>query len=286
ETASGIIAVRDTKPKEAKLKVLNERLAASKALREELEERLREKEAEDALEEERRADKIRQLRALNTVHKKRIKVFDPTETAGTGVMDEMSYMEMKERLDMVRVRDATVVANKREEIMELKEKKAQTLNEKAEGIMRARKLKNDATRTASQRRKEQERKEAETKEKARAAAAELLETDLRSKREAKKEEQEALMAEAERVKRQQQYLGAAMGRVDETRAEQILLGQEREARALQAQVKEEAVKAERAIAADKLNRDKNRKLAMRSKKSDLSEKIKKQFGSAESLSRS
>ena len=272
EVASSVMAIRDTKPREAKLKVLNERLLASKNLRAELDEKLRNKLAEDALEEERRADKIRQLRALNTVHKKHIKVFDPTETAGTGVMDEMSYMEMKERLDMVRVRDATMVANKREEIMELKEKKAQTLNEKAEGIMRARKLKNDATRAASQRKKEQERQEAEAKEKARVAAAEVLEAELRSKREAKREEQEALKAEAERVKRQQQYLGAAMGRVDETRAEQILRGQEREARALQHRVKEEAVKAEKAKASDKINRDDNRKASLRAKKNSLSEK--------------
>lgn len=272
EVASSIIAVRDTKPKEAKMKVLQKRLADSQTLREDLEMRLREKQAEDAREEEQRADKIRQLKALNTVHKKHIKVFDPTETAGTGVMDEMSYMEMKERLDMVRIRDATVVANKKTEILEMKEKKAQTLNEKADGIMRARKLKNEATRAAVLRRKEQEKREAEEKEKARAAAAEILEVELRSKREAKKEEQAALRAEAERVKRQQQYLGAAMGRVDETRAEQILFGQEREARALQQRVKEEAIKREEAIAKDRLNRDNERKKTLRAKKSALIEK--------------
>lgn len=272
ETAASIIATRDTKPKEAKMRVLQERLAASKVLREQLEAKLIAKEAEDAIEEERRADKIRQQKALNTVHKKHIKVFDPTDTAGTGVMDEMSYMEMKERLDMVRIRDATIVANKKQEILEIKEKKAQTLNEKAEGIMKARQLKNEATRAASLRRKEVERKEAEEKEKARAAAAEILEVELRSKREAKKEEQEALRAEAERVKRQQQYLGAAMGRVDETRAEQILLGQEREARTLQHRIKEEAIKKEIAYAVDRANREDCRKQELRAKRSALAEK--------------
>jgi hypothetical protein len=272
ETAASIIAIRDTKPKEARMKVLQERLVASQVLREQLEAKLREKEAEDAIEEERRADKIRQQKALNTVHKQHIKVFDPTDTAGTGVMDEMSYMEMKERLDMVRIRDATIVANKKQEILEMKEKRAHTLNEKADGIMKARQMKNEATRAATLRRKEQEKREAQEKEKARVAAAELLEVELRTKREAKKEEQEALRAEAERVKRQQQYLGAAMGRVDETRAEQILLGQEREARTLQHRIKDEAVKKEEAYAVDRANREDHRKHDLRAKRSAVAEK--------------
>mmetsp|Transcript_5104 Transcript_5104/g.7816 ORF Transcript_5104/g.7816 Transcript_5104/m.7816 type:complete len:763 (-) Transcript_5104:200-2488(-) len=272
ELASNVIAVRDTKPREAKKKVLEERLVAVKKLKEELEQKQREKETEDAIEEERRADRIRQLRALNTVHKKHIKVFDPTETAGTMVMDEMSYMEMKERLEMEKTRAATVVANKNQEILEAKEKKAHDLEEKAKGIMRAREVKAQATRAAMQRRKEQEKREAEEKEKARAAAAAALEDELRQKRQAKKQEQDALIAEAERVKRQQQYLGAAMGRVDETRAEQILLGQEREAKVIQSRIKEEAVKREKAYASDLTNRREAARKEKREKVALMAEK--------------
>ena len=64
-----------------------------------------------------------------------------------------------------------------------------------------------------------------------------------------------LKAEADRVLRQQQYMGVAMGRVDEERAEQILLGQERQARSRQFRIKDEAVKAEQAIVTDKMNRN-------------------------------
>eukprot|EP01035_Chromulina_nebulosa_P018091 gene18091-23740_t len=50
-------------------------------------------------ENELRADKIRQLKAVNTIHKKTVKIFDPTEISGQGFLDEMSYLEMKSRLE-------------------------------------------------------------------------------------------------------------------------------------------------------------------------------------------
>ena len=67
------------------------------------------------------------------------------------------------------------------------------------------------------------------KEKAKAVeeAALVLEVDLRKHREVKREEQAALLAEQERIKRQQQYLGAAMGAVEEARFDQQMLAMER-----------------------------------------------------------
>lgn len=50
-----------------------------KKLRDELEEARKKKEMDEKREQEELNDKIRQQRALNTVHKKVIKVFDPTE---------------------------------------------------------------------------------------------------------------------------------------------------------------------------------------------------------------
>ena len=62
-------------------------------MREELEIARLAKEESDRLEEELKADKIRQLRALNTVHKKHIVVFDPTQTAGIGLLGNTIYSE-------------------------------------------------------------------------------------------------------------------------------------------------------------------------------------------------
>ena len=255
ELVAAVAQIRDSKPQESRDKKFQENVSQGKELREILEQKRVEKSIEDQEEEERRADQIRQLRAVNTVKKQHIVVFDPTETAGVGVMDEMSFMEMKERLEIERTKAATIEMNKRQEILEVKEKKAAELDKKAQNLMRARQVKATANKTAIQRRKKQEKKLAEDKEEARKAAAALLDTELTNKRDEKAHEVAVLKAEADRVLRQQQYMGVAMGRVDEERAEQILLGQERQARSRQFRIKDEAVKAEQAIVTDKMNRN-------------------------------
>jgi hypothetical protein len=115
-------------------------------------------------------------------------------------------------------------------------------------------VKASANKNAIQRRKNQEQKLEEAKEEARKGAASLLDSELTHKREQKAREVAELKAEADRVQRQQQYMGVAMGRVDEERAEQILLGQERQARTRQFRIKDEAVKAEQSIISDQMNR--------------------------------
>ena len=268
EVVAAVSQVRDTKPQEAKEKILKERVKIGKELREELEEKRIAKEIEDKEEEERRADLIRQLRAVNTVKKQHIVVFDPTETAGVGVMDEMSFMEMKERLQIEKTKATTIEQNKRQEILEEKEKKAAELEKKAQNLMRARQVKAAANKSAIQRKKNQEKKLAAEKEAARETAAALLDGELERKREKKAQEVAELKAEADRVKRQQQYMGVAMGRVDEERAEQILLGQERQARDRQARIKEEAVKAEKAKVTDRQNREEAKRKEIAAKNID------------------
>jgi hypothetical protein len=255
EKVTAISIVRDTKPQEARAQVEADRVKEGIKLREELEAKLKAKQEEDALEEAIRADRIRQLKALNSVHKEHIVVFDPTQTAGYGLMSEMSYMEMKERLDMEKARAMVSLTNKRTEIVEMKEKKSHDLDMKSQSIMRARELKKAASLADSQRRREAAKREEELKEKARAEAAAILDEELAKKLEEKKEEQARLKAEADRIARQQQYLGVAMGRVDETRAEQLLVGQERETKAKQFRIKEESLKKEAAMQNDRDNRE-------------------------------
>jgi hypothetical protein len=250
-----IIAVREVAPKVAREKVELERIDAGKKLRDELEEQRRRKEEEDRIEEENRADRIQQLRALNTVNKKHIVVFDPTETSGVGLMGEMSYMEMKERLEMERVREEAREFEKRKDIVATKEKKAEELNSKLSLISKYRKLKADSNREASQKRKELESKEKAAVEAKRELAAIHLDKELQVKREEKRRIAVELAEEEERIKRQQQYLGAAKGAVDEMIARQLLDGQEREIRIRQHSAKEIAEADEIAMERDRANRE-------------------------------
>lgn len=230
---------RELKPKEAKKIILEKKIENTKKLKNELQEKLHEKELNDILEEEIRADKIRQLKALNSVHHEVIKVFDPTEIAGVGVMNEMSYMEMKERLEINKNYEKIQIENKKDEILEEKEKKAAKLHKKSLLILQARERRAQATALYHQKIQEKKLKLLEEENFIKIENSIKLHHELQEKREIKLNEKEKLQLEAERIKRKQQYLGQAMGRVDEIRNEEILKSEERKILKQQNELKEE-----------------------------------------------
>lgn len=228
EVVQSIIADREVKPLEAMHRVLEEKEQKGKHLRQILEEARKAKEEEVRLEELEKADKIRQLRAMNTVHRKHIKVFDPTETAGIGLLDEMSYMEMKVRQEQVKEKQEEIVQLKNEEIHETKTKKQLDLERRQQSILRARKLKAEANQQLRASAKEQRIREQMLLEKTRQEAAAVWEEESARRQAIKQAEQDALRAEEERIQRQQQYLGVAHGQVAELREEQMRLARERQ----------------------------------------------------------
>ena len=94
-------------------------------------------------------------------------------------------------------------------------------------ISKARKVKADANAEYYKERRCKEDDAAVEAEKKRLVAATKLEAELREVRERKKSEQAALEAEQLRVARQQAYLGAASGAVQENRAHELLLAKVR-----------------------------------------------------------
>lgn len=232
QTVQNIISDRETKPQEALQRVLEQHEAEAKRIREELDIARQKKEAEDAAEELIKADKIRQLRAFNTVHKKHITVFDPTDTAGIGLLDEMSYMEMKVRQAQERAKQAELVQLKKEEIEVEKTKKALDLERRSGAILRARQLKAEANQQLRVASKQRKQREIEAIEQARQIAASQWDQEVKHRNAVKKAEHDALVAEQERIARQQQYLGAAQGQVAAMREQQLEMAKERQLRQL------------------------------------------------------
>ena len=105
ETVEKIQKVRDTAPGIAVKKIHDKKVADGKIAKAELKKAIEEKKEEDKVIQAVKDDRIRQLQAVNNVHRKYIKVFDPTTVAGPLFLDQMSYMEMKERQSIARAKE-------------------------------------------------------------------------------------------------------------------------------------------------------------------------------------
>jgi preprotein translocase subunit Sec63 len=81
---------------------------------------------------------IRQIRELEKIPIVRTKGFDPTETMGFGLLNEMSVAELRERLEYKKLEVEDDRVRKLEEINRNKEDKVSGLMNQAEKIANAR----------------------------------------------------------------------------------------------------------------------------------------------------
>ena len=160
----------------------------------------------------------------------RTKGFDPTETGGYGLLDEMSIAELRERLEYNKMLREQEVTEKREQNMASKEEGVKKLMEEAAKIQEAReqrRLDNEAKRA------EKERLEKEREAKIKAAKDKgMLEVyeKINKKKKDKKAEEERLAKELKEIKLQRQYLNANAAMVEEMRYKELEAGAERKVR--------------------------------------------------------
>jgi len=99
---------------------------------------------EKKFEEDKRKEIVNQIREMEKIPVKRTKGFDPTETAGFGLLEELSLIELRERLEVQKKLAKDYIESKKEENRLKNEERVEQIIEKAKIISVARdKLKNE-----------------------------------------------------------------------------------------------------------------------------------------------
>jgi len=152
-----------------------------------------------AVEAAERHDVIRRIRALERAPKISVKTLDPTKTPGYGFLDEMSLVELRERLAIAQARDAEELEEKRLRLLAAKRDAEEVMLARARNMADLRQTAALASRQARATRKEEEAKAAEEVEEERKSAALEVAHRLEAKRAAQTAERERLEAERKRI---------------------------------------------------------------------------------------
>ena len=159
-----------------------------------------------------------------------VKVFDPTTSAGLGLLNEMSLVEMEERLEINKNREESVINEKRQTIVANRARKQEQLAQRISNIQRIREAARDANKAARIKKKQKAIADELVEDKKLQEAQTLLADKLSHEREERKAQMQNLLNEEERRKKNQQFQGAASHQVEETHFDQLLLGSERAAK--------------------------------------------------------
>lgn len=186
-----------------------------------------------------------------------LQIFDPTTSSGLGLLQEMSLVELRERLRMVHAMQEEEVVEKRKSIMRLKQQKEHKLKARLDNIRRVRKLSHQEARKQRKRVKELEHEQEVREKKVVDAAIKEVAVRLDRKRAEKQKELDELAAAEEKIAKKRQFLGAAAAMVEEKKFEDLLAGASREARIKQTEAKIEKVTEERTDARTRKQRINN-----------------------------
>eukprot|EP01135_Chromosphaera_perkinsii_P011665 Nk52_evm3s2473 gene=Nk52_evmTU3s2473 len=90
--------------------------------------------AEAKVERERKAELIRQIKAMENAPFSKVKFIDFSETSGAGLLTEMSILELRERLSLLRVSQEEEESKRRKAILDKKKQRERELIDKLEAI--------------------------------------------------------------------------------------------------------------------------------------------------------
>lgn len=220
-------------PVQAKEELARKHKQSARELRLEIERAEAVRREEARKEAARRADLIKQIRALELVPRKRETRLDPTYTPQIGLLEEMSLAELRERLNIVEEQRQEEESNKRSKILLNKQEKEADLAQRVKrlGGMRERAATEAATKRAAEKAHEkalvEERRE-------RLADAQLkVQHTLETKRAQRMQKEAELAAELKRIKIKNQFLEADKEAVERKKVESQQAGEQREIMARQ-----------------------------------------------------
>ena len=226
-------------------KVKSNKKKIKEELQKEIQEAINQRKEEEALEQARRDELIREIRDLERQPISRTKGFDPNEIMGFGLLEEMSLAQLRERLEKRKQEIENEINVRRDENIKNKEMKAQELSHKANKIIEHRNIR-------AQQFEEQKRRKIEEQEKKQKAYQDMREKGLllayekiNAKKEARMAGQKKLEKELKEIKLKRQYLNANRALVEEKAWKEHEAGAEREAKERQAEALIEQERVER-----------------------------------------
>ena len=218
-----------------KQRVLQKNQQIREEIEKEIAEALQRKKDEEAIEKQHRDEIIQKIKELESKPIERKSGFDPTETAGHGLLEEMSLAELRERLEALKKEKTEEEDRVRQENIKKKENYTKMIMDKSEKIAVAREKKakeNEKIREDKKHKEDDEkRKQREIKEK---GLCEVQEKIAEKKKEKRKEE-ERLAKELKEIRLQRQYLNENKAKIEEKAWKRLEMGAERKTRVTQNQ---------------------------------------------------
>ena len=161
--------------------------------------------------------------------------YDPTETGGLGLLEEMSLAELKARLEVLKKQRIEEEERNRQTNMKRKEEYTNMILEKSERIAAARDRKakeNERLRQEKLRREELKRKkEQEIREKGLC----VVQSEIAEKKREKRKEEDRLAKELKEIRLQRQYLNEDKAKIEEKAWKRLEMGAERQTKVTQNQ---------------------------------------------------
>jgi len=161
---------------------------------------------EKKADENRRKDIILQIRELERLPFKRFKGFDPTETPGHGLLEEMSLAELRERLEMQKKFLSEYVEGKKEENRLKQTERNEDLLEKANMVMNYRDLKRNNKEIERKKNLDEKNQKLEKLNSIREKSLLEFKDKIDNKKKKMKQEEEILEKKIREINLQRQYL--------------------------------------------------------------------------------